>query len=55
MKVFKLLIVSITYLLVGVLELYSYYLFKTDAIGLFAFITLFGFIVTFMSELDSVK
>ena len=55
MKVFKLLLVSITYLLIGVLELYGYFLFKTDAIGLFAFITLWGFIVTFMSELDSIK
>lgn len=55
MKVFKLLLVSITYLLIGVLELYGYFLFKTDVIGLFAFITLWGFIVTFMSELDSIK
>lgn len=53
MKVFKLLLVSITYLLIGVLEVYGYFLFKTDVIGLFAFITLLGFIVTFMSELDS--
>lgn len=55
MKVFKLLLVSIIYLLIGVLELYGYFLFKTDIIGLFAFITLLGFIVTFMSELDSIK
>ncbi len=53
MKVFKLLLVSITYLLIGVLELYGYFLFKTDAIGMFAFITLLGFMATFMSELDS--
>lgn len=53
MKVFKLLLVSITYLLVGVLELYAYFLLKTDIIGLFAFITLLSFAVTFMSELDS--
>ena len=32
MKVFKLLLVSITYLLIGVLELYGYFLFKTDII-----------------------
>lgn len=55
MKVFKLLLVSIIYLLIGVLELYGYFLFKTDVIGLFAFITLLGFIVTFMSELDSIE
>lgn len=53
MKVFKLLLVSITYLLIGVLELYGYFLFKTDIIGLFAFITLWGFVVTFMQELDN--
>lgn len=53
MKVFKLLLVSITYLLIGVLEAFCYLLFKTDVIGLFAFITICGFIVTFMSELDS--
>lgn len=52
MKVFKLLLVSIAYLLIGVLELYGYLLFKADVIGLFAFITLLGFIVTFMSEVD---
>ena len=55
MKVFKLLLVSITYLLIGVLELYGYFLFKADVIGMFAFITLLGFIVTFMSELDSIE
>lgn len=53
MKVFKLLLVSITYLLIGVLEVYSYFLFKEDIIGMFAFITLWGFVVTFMQELDS--
>ena len=53
MKVFKLLLVSITYLLIGVLEVYSYFLFKTEIIGMFAFFTLWGFIVTFISELDS--
>lgn len=53
MKVFKLLLVSITYLLIGVLELYGYFLFKTDIIGLFAFLTICSFIVTFMLELDS--
>lgn len=31
MKVFKLLLVSITYLLIGVLELYGYFLFKTES------------------------
>ena len=53
MKVFKLLLVSITYLLIGVLEVYSYFLFKADVIGMFTFLTICGFIVTFMSELDS--
>lgn len=53
MKVFKLLLVSITYLLIGVLEVYSYFLFKADVIGIFAFLTICGFIVTFMSELYS--
>lgn len=53
MKVFKLLLVSITYLLIGVLEVYSCFLFKADIIGMFAFLTICGFIVTFMSELDS--
>lgn len=50
MKVFKLCITSITYLLIGVLEVYSYYLFKNDAIGIFSFFTLLGFIVTFGIE-----
>lgn len=54
MKVFKLLLASITYLLIVVLKLYGYFPFKADAIGLFTFITLLGFIVTFMSELDSI-
>lgn len=47
MKVFKLCIILIAYLLIGVLEVYSYYLFKNDAIGIFTFFTLLGFIVTF--------
>ena len=34
MKVFRLLIISIIYLLIGVLEAYSYYMFKIDAIGI---------------------
>lgn len=50
---YKLLLVSITYLLIGVLELYGYFLFKADIIGMFAFLTICGFIVTFMSALDS--
>lgn len=32
MKVFKLCIILVAYLLIGVLEVYSYYLFKNDAI-----------------------
>ena len=55
MKVFKLLLVSITYLLIGVLEVYSYFLFKADVIGMFVFLTICGFIVTFMSELDRTR
>lgn len=51
MKVFKLCITCITYLLIGVLEVYSYYLFKSDAIGIFTFFTLLGFIVTFGIEI----
>lgn len=50
MKVFKLCIILIAYLLVEVLEVYSYYLFKNDDIGIFAFFTLLGFIVTFGIE-----
>ena len=50
MKVFKLCIIFIAYLVVGVLEVYSYYLFKTEAIGIFTFFTLLGFIVTFGVE-----
>lgn len=51
MKVFKLCITSITYLLIGVLEVYSYYMFKSDAIGIFTFFTLLGFMVTFGIEI----
>lgn len=50
MKVFKLCIILIAYLLIGVLEVYSYYLFKNDAIVIFSFFTLLGFIVTFGIE-----
>nr|DAF76886.1 MAG TPA: hypothetical protein [Bacteriophage sp.] len=50
MKVFKLCIILIAYLLIGVLEVYSYYLFKNDAIGIFTLFTLLGFIVTFGIE-----
>ena len=32
--------------------MYSYFLFKADIIGMFAFLTICGFIVTFMSELE---
>ena len=47
MKEFKIIVTSITYLLIGVLEAYCYYLFKAYAIAPLAFLTLFGFIVTF--------
>jgi hypothetical protein len=50
MKVFKLCIICVAYLLIGILEVYSYYLFKNDAIGIFTFITLLSFIVTFGIE-----
>lgn len=50
MKVFKLCIILVAYLLIGVLEVYSYYLFKNDAIEIFTFFTLLGFIVTFVIE-----
>lgn len=42
MKVFKLCIILVAYLLIGVLEVYSYYLFKNDAIGIFTFNISFG-------------
>ena len=45
MKEFKIIVTSITYLLIGVLEAHCYYLFK--AYAPLAFLTLFGFIVTF--------
>jgi hypothetical protein len=51
MKVLKLCIIPIAYLLIGVLEVYSYYLFKNDAIGIFTFFTLLSFIVTFGMEI----
>lgn len=47
MKEFKIIVTSITYLLIGVLEAHCYYLFKAYAIAPLAFLTLFGFIVTF--------
>ena len=50
MKVFKLCIILVAYLLIGVLEVYSYYLFKNDAIGIFTFFTFLGFILTFGIE-----
>lgn len=53
MKVFKLCIILVAYLLIGILEVYSYYLFKNEAIGIFAFFTLLGFMVTFGTEVLS--
>ena len=50
MNIAKLVITSVVYLLIGVLEAYSYYLFKNEAIGIFAFFTFLGFIVTFGIE-----
>ena len=54
MKIFKLCIILIAYLLIGVLEVYSYYLFKNDAIGIFTFFTIIGFIGTFLIEVLNV-
>lgn len=47
MKEFKIIMTSVTYLLIGVLEANCYYLFRADAIIALAVITLLGFIVTF--------
>lgn len=47
MKEFKIIMTSVTYLLIGVLEAHCYYLFRADAIIALAVITLLGFIVTF--------
>ena len=47
MNIAKLIITSVVYLLIGVLEAYSYYLFRSGAIGVLAFFTLCGFMVTF--------
>lgn len=47
MKEFKLIVTSVTYLLIGVLEAHCYYLFRADAIIVLAVIALLGFIVTF--------
>lgn len=47
MNTVKLIITSVVYLLVGILELYAYYLCKNGAIGVLAFFTLGGFIITF--------
>lgn len=51
MKVFRPILTAVVYLLIGVLEVYSYYLLKCEAIGIFAFFTLGAFIVTFYSVL----
>ena len=47
MKEFKIIMTSITYLIIGGLEARCYYLFRADAIIALAVITLLGFIVTF--------
>lgn len=52
MNIAKLVIVSIVYLLIGILECYAYYLFKCEGIGILAFFTLFSFILTFGSIID---
>lgn len=53
MKQFRLLLISITYLLIGILEAYSYFMLRENVIGLFAILTIHGFIVTLKSELDN--
>lgn len=52
MNIAKLVIISIVYLLIGILECYLYYLFKCEAIGVFAFFTFIGFMITFSSIID---
>lgn len=47
MKAFKIIMTSVTYLLICVLEAHCYYLFRADAIMALAVITLLGFVVTF--------
>ena len=47
MKEFKIIVTSITYLLIGALEAHCYYLFRADAIIALAVITLLGFVITF--------
>lgn len=47
MNTAKLVITSIVYLLIGILEVYAYYLFRNNAIGALAFFTLGSFIVTY--------
>lgn len=51
MRIFRPILTAVVYLLIGVLEVYSYYLLKCEAIGIFAFFTLGAFIVTFYSVL----
>ena len=46
-KEFKIIVTSITYLLIGALEAHCYYLFRADAIIALAVITLLGFVITF--------
>ena len=53
MNIVKLVITSITYLLLGILEVYAYYLFRNDAIGIIAFFTLLGFAITFFSIVEN--
>lgn len=51
MKIFKPILTAIIYLLIGILEVYAFYLFRCEAIGIFAFFTLIGFIVTYIISL----
>lgn len=46
-KEFKIIVTSITYLSIGALEAYCYYLFRANAIIALAIITILGFVVTF--------
>lgn len=51
MKIFKPTLTAVVYLLIGILEVYAFYLFRCEAIGVFAFFTLIGFIATYIISL----
>lgn len=51
MKIFKPILTAIIYLLIGILEVYAFYLFRCEVIGVLAFFTLLGFIATYIISL----